>query len=152
MATFSARLPGRFWGKTLNCFLGIDIAEVTLVRRGFSARSDAARQHLETVGRSFLSGYHAALHQRDADNLGSQLAKTQSVYRGFAFEGAAMAMALLDHLPLAGRSRWSRFLAGPGSSHRYMLHVGYGWAAARLPWLRRMLHRLLAGTILCCAG
>lgn len=124
--------------------LGISDEEVTLARRGFRAKSDTARGHLETVGQSFLGGYHAALHECDADNLGSQLAKTQSVYRGFAFEGAAMALALLDHLPLGWRSRWSRFLTGPGSSHRYMLHVGYGWAAARLPWLRRNLHRLLA--------
>jgi enediyne biosynthesis protein E3 len=126
----------------LKCFLGIRSDEVTLTRRGFSAPSDAARQHLETAGRSFLEGYHAALQSR-LEDLEQHLLRIAPLYRGFAYEGAAMALALLDHLFPFGPSRWQGFLAGRGAAHRYMLHVGYGWAMARLPWLRRRMdHRL----------
>jgi hypothetical protein len=73
------------------------------------------------------------------------LAETDSLYRGFVYEGAGMALALMDHLLPARRPRWRRFLSGPGIGHCYMLQVGYGWAVARLPWLRRDLGRLIAG-------
>jgi enediyne biosynthesis protein E3 len=129
--------------KTLKCILGIDPAEVTLARRGFSARSDAARQHLETAGRSFLEGYHAALQLGRPGDLACQLDRVATLYRGFAYEGAAMALALVDHLLPIGSSRWQGFLKGPGAAHRFMLHVGYGWAMARLPWLRRGMDRRL---------
>jgi len=46
-----------------------------------------------------------------------------------------MALFLLDHLGLSRRT-FSSFLTGPGETHSYMLHVGAGWAIARLPWLR----------------
>jgi hypothetical protein len=143
MATFSSRLPARIGGTILRCVLGIRYDEVTLARRGFSARSDAARQHLETAGRSFLDGYHAALQEGRPADLDRLLLGVEKLYRGFAYEGAAMALSLLDHLFPIGPSRWNRFLAGPGAVHRYMLHVGCGWAMARLPWLRRGMDRRL---------
>jgi len=62
---------------------------------------------------------------------------------GFAFEGAAMGLTLLDGL-LPGSSRFKRFLAGPGADHPYMIHVGAGWACARLPWLRMRMEACTA--------
>jgi hypothetical protein len=63
--------------------------------------------------------------------------------QGFAFEGAAMALTLLDHLPPGNTKYFQEFLHGPGEPHSYMVHVGAGWAFARLPWLRyRIAHRL----------
>jgi hypothetical protein len=53
--------------------------------------------------------------------------------RGFAFEGAAMGFALLDWLTPWRRDRISKFVQGAGDSHTYMVHVGLGWAWARLP-------------------
>lgn len=49
-----------------------------------------------------------------------------------------MALTLLDHL-MPWRignlgSRLQSFLVGPGAVHIYMVHVGAGWAFARLPW------------------
>ncbi len=143
MAVLSTRLPGRMGAAILKSFLGIKDAEVTLARRGFSARNDAARRHLETAGRSFLSGYHAALQESRPEELDKRLLQIEVLYRGFAYEGAAMALALLDHLLPTWRRRWDSFLAGPGGVHRYMMHVGYGWTMARLPWLRRSIDRRL---------
>src|SRR5213076_3230405 len=55
-----------------------------------------------------------------------------SEFRGFAFEGAAMALAILDLLVPWGPRRLHRFAAGTGARYAYMVHVGAGWALARL--------------------
>ncbi len=44
-----------------------------------------------------------------------------------------MALALLDILTPWKRDRVREFLRGPGDAHAYMIHVGVGWAWARLP-------------------
>jgi enediyne biosynthesis protein E3 len=145
MGIISTRLPARLGGAILKRLLGIRGDEVTLARRGFSARSDAARGHLETIGRSFLGGYHDALLATVPEELDGRLRAVEPLYRGFAYEGAAMSLALLDQLLPGRRSRWTGFLAGPAAAHRYMLHVGYGWTMARLPWLRRRMTERLSG-------
>ena len=60
-------------------------------------------------------------------------ASVTSDFRGFAYEGAAMALALLDRITPWNRSRVAGFLAGPGEPHTYMVHVGAGWVLARMP-------------------
>jgi hypothetical protein len=62
----------------------------------------------------------------------ARLATIDPAWRGFAFEGAAMALALRDRLAPWRASRFASFLAGPGAPHGYMLRVGAGWALARL--------------------
>jgi hypothetical protein len=79
--------------------------------------------------------YHTALQDLSTVELGCRLdAATAPHFRGFAFEGAAMALTLLDHIGWRG-GRFAGFLSGPGDPHFYMCHVGAGWAVARLPWL-----------------
>jgi hypothetical protein len=90
---------------------------------------------LEEIGRTFIAGYHAALESDDLNCLAGRLALMDSALCGFAFEGAAMALSLLDGV-VPRSSRFQRFLGGPGADHPYMLHIGAGWACARLPWLR----------------
>ncbi|HEX6037099.1 DUF1702 family protein [Longimicrobium sp.] len=117
--------------RPLRRLLGIDPAEATFARRGFTASTPAARERLEGVGLTFLDGYHAALEE-DAGALGARLDATPSLLRGFAYEGAAMALALLDALTPWRRGRLAAFLRGAGAAHAYMVHVGAGWALARL--------------------
>ena len=63
--------------------------------------------------------------------------------RGFAYEGAAMALALLDHVLPWRRNRLARFIRGPARDHIYMAHVGAGWALARLRrGTNRYFHKL----------
>jgi hypothetical protein len=111
----------------------IDPREVTLERRGFTAKSPAAKQRLEHIGECFLEGYHAALLDQWPDALAERLLLVEEEYRGFAYEGAAMALFLLDRMTPWSGSRFGRFLAGSGRSHAYMLHVGAGWVFGRLP-------------------
>jgi len=124
----------RSLGSTLRLRLfGIAPEETTFRRRGFRGATLAAREHLEQVGPAFAAGYHAALVEGGGGALVNRLLATDLAWRGFAFEGAAMGLALLDRLLPWRRDRWQRFLAGPGAPHAYMVYVGAGWALARLP-------------------
>ncbi len=113
-------------------FLGISTDEASFARRGFRASDANARLQLERVGRNFLDGYHAALEEDDLNNLTCRLQDVEAESRGFAFEGAAMGLALLDHLTPWRRDRLRIFLDGPGAPHIYMGYVGAGWALAHL--------------------
>jgi len=122
---------------------GISLAEAGVERRGFHSTGPAAAERLERVGKEFLGGYHIALEAFSPAALADQLnARTDPDYRGFAFEGAAMAFTLLDQLHFT-RNALCEFLARPGEPHVYMLHVGAGWAVARLPWLQWRLTSFL---------
>jgi enediyne biosynthesis protein E3 len=128
-------------GRIQRFFLGLSLDEATFARRGFRAGDASARLRLEQVGRTFLHGYHAALDDDNPENLSSRLNGVEADFRGFAFEGAAMGLFLLDHLTPWRRDRLPSFLAGPGSPHIYMVYVGAGWALAQL---RRGVPRALA--------
>jgi hypothetical protein len=117
-------------GKVRRAVLGIRPIEVTCARRGFGPTP--ARARLERIGATFLAGYHAALEEADPFTLAARLGECESELRGFAYEGAAMGLHLLDRLLPGAGGRLSRFADGPGSDHAYMVHVGMGWAAARL--------------------
>jgi hypothetical protein len=109
---------------------GIPFSEATFARRGF--RQGGAQQRLEQIGRTFLQGYHAALEADDPKTLASRLDRVEPELQGFAFEGAAMALAILDQLTPWRKNRLRTFLDGPGAPHLYMVYVGVGWMLARL--------------------
>jgi hypothetical protein len=113
--------------------LSISTEEVSFVKRGFAERDQASRHHLEQIGLAFLEGYHVALGDEHLSELASRLGTIEPMLRGFAFEGAAMGLALLDFFTPWSKSRFETFLNGPGAAHVYMAHVGLGWALARLP-------------------
>lgn len=119
--------------------LGIPLVETTFARRGFHDGKAQAREHLEGIGSTFVYGYHAALDSGDAEFLVQQLNRIEPELRGFGFEGASMGLTLLDHLTFRKGRRLRIFMDGAASAHPYMVHIGIGWAMARLPWVRRRL-------------
>ncbi|HEV2148611.1 MAG TPA: DUF1702 family protein, partial [Longimicrobiaceae bacterium] len=127
-----APAPGRRTALLRTRLLGIDPREATFARRGFGECDPAARARLEEAGSTFLRGYHAALAEPEPARLGALLDGTGAELRGFAYEGSAMALALLDVLVPWRSGRLDAFLRGPGDAHAYMVHVGAGWALARL--------------------
>ncbi|HUR19939.1 MAG TPA: DUF1702 family protein [Vicinamibacterales bacterium] len=120
-------------GAILKLMFGISKGETTFARRGFRGGENGTRERLERVGASFVAGYHAALENSSEPVLLSALDSVDVSLRGFAYEGAAMALGILDRITPWNRNRVQRFLAGPGSAYTYMVHVAIGWAAARLP-------------------
>jgi enediyne biosynthesis protein E3 len=123
--------------------LKINAREVEFTRRGFTSPGPQIQARLENIGRVFLRGYHSALRERDQNALAAGLDQVDLEHRGFAYEGAAMALALLDELSFRGDAL-PRFIAGAGRQHVFMLHVGAGWAYARVPW-RRHIETAIAG-------
>ncbi len=101
--------------------------------RGFHEKSAAAKELLETVGRTFLTGYGYAVEARTTAETEHRLEQLPTQFRGFGYEGAAMGYAMLDGLPVGGSHHVATFLAGRGRQHAYMAYIGVGWAMARLP-------------------
>ncbi len=129
------------FGPIRKLIFGISPEETNFTRRGFQQGEARQQQRLEQIGRTFLYGYHAALIDDTPEMLGLQLNTVEAELRGFAFEGAAMGLSLLDQLTPWKKNRFQAFLDGPGATHLYMVYVGAGWALARL---RRRIDRPLA--------
>ena len=119
-------------GQARRRFLGLSPAEATFAQRGFRTSDNEARRRLEQIGIVFLSGYNAALEESEFGPLARRLASVETELRGFAFEGTAMALALLDCFTPWRKDRWRTFTERLAQPHIYMMHVGLGWALARL--------------------
>ncbi|MFI9402018.1 DUF1702 family protein [Nocardia sp. NPDC052316] len=114
-----------------------DARQASLQVRGFPARNPHATACLELPGATFIEGFGVGAERGTAAETAAILSQIESKRRGFAFEGAAMAMAIRDGLPIGHRHHVADFITAAGE-HLYMIYVGVGWALARLP---RALHR-----------
>lgn len=119
-------------GQARRRFLGLSSSEASFAKRGFFASEEDARRRLERIGVTFLTGYHAALEETEFVALAHRLSTVEADFRGFAFEGAAMGLALLDCFTPWRKDRWRTFTEHLANHHIYMMHVGFGWALARL--------------------
>jgi hypothetical protein len=111
----------------------INTEETSAATRGFIIRDIYKKQKLEDIGLTFLYGYHLAIADAELEILATQLNVVKTEMRGFAFEGAAMGLALLDYFTPWQRNRLKNFLSGIGINHIYMGYVGTGWLLARIP-------------------
>jgi enediyne biosynthesis protein E3 len=112
---------------------GISLEEITFVKRGFYRGGEPrSQQRLEQIAATFVSGYHAALEDDRFEALLPALQNVDTVLQGFAFEGAAMGLSLLDYFS-PSQQHLVTFMQGAGKEHIYMLHVGAGWTLGRLP-------------------
>jgi hypothetical protein len=103
---------------------------VDFAERGFRTGPAATRSTLEAAARAFLAGYHAELASAPGTALG--LGDQPEHRRGFAAEGAAMAATLLDLLRPGGGSRLAALRGAYDDRYPYLIHVGSGWALAKL--------------------
>ncbi|HYN97060.1 MAG TPA: DUF1702 family protein [Pilimelia sp.] len=108
-------------------------SQAALEKRGFHRKDAAAKDLLETIGAAFLGGYGDAVETDTTAALEERLETFPERFRGFAYEGAGMGLAVRDALPVGRSDRVAELLAGPGAPHVYMIYVGVGWAMARLP-------------------
>jgi enediyne biosynthesis protein E3 len=100
--------------------LTIPVQETTFAERGFHRDRSNKQRRLEQIGQVFLEGYHTALDNDSPDELGILLNTIETEFRGFAFEGAAMALGLLDFLTPWRKNRLQKFLASSGAAHCYI--------------------------------
>ncbi len=140
--------------------LGISPREVSFSVRGFHLGDHETRSRLEAAGAAFVRGYQLALDIGEPEHVGRVIDATEGRARaslargadtdhggggradgiGFVFEGAAMALSLLDALSPIPGDRLARFREGPAARSVYTVNVGVGWALARLPrWRWRPL-------------
>src|SRR4051794_23722551 len=119
------------WSSVLGKVAGISDAETQAERRGFDVSDLAVVQRLESIGCHFVWGYNRALRCDDLESLTSALEERPPADAGFAYEGAAMGLAVRDWF-----TPWHRlldaYIAGPAHAHEYMSWVGAGWAFGRL--------------------
>jgi hypothetical protein len=133
-------------GKLIGRLLAVSPDRASMTRLGF-AGDPALTERLESVARVFIAGYHAALEEDGGgEALAARLERAAGAawLRGFAFEGAGFGLTARDLLaPWRRRTRLQEFMAGPGAAYIHLLHVGAGWAIARLGaprgWLMRRL-------------
>lgn len=112
--------------------LAISPRETSFATRGFRWDSDEIRARLEGVASTFVRGYHTAL-ETDPPALAERLDQEPAAARGWAYEGASMALTMLDVFTGWRQGRLRRLLDGAGDAHIYIVHVGAGWVLARLP-------------------
>jgi len=110
-----------------------NIRETRFVNRGFHARDAVAQAQLEKIGGVFLAGFAEAARSGSGTAVERDLQSIERDHQGFAYEGAAMALAILDAVGPRRGHRIADLLAGAGDRHAYMVQVGIGWALARLP-------------------
>jgi hypothetical protein len=118
--------------RLLTTLLQQDLAQVDFGVRRFRLRPGNARGILEQAGRSFLEGFNAAVSMPVGDELTAAVNELDEPMHGFAYEGAGMACALLDIVGFTGGRNLRRLLAGPAVAYPHLVHVGAGWAFARL--------------------
>ena len=122
--------------------LGISPTATKPSTRGFNTSNPVATARLEAVGSTFALGYNAALEEASVEPLIARLQRVPIELRGWAFEGAAMGLALCDFLAPWRKPRWPALLEGPGDDHLYLILVGVGWALSKL---KRRVRELPAG-------
>lgn len=93
--------------------------------RGFNPHSPA-RGRLELVARTVIEHYNTALEEGAGEGLELRLRFVDPELHGFACEGSAMGLFILDRLVPGARGHFSRFLSGHGRNHRYMSYIGAG--------------------------
>lgn len=111
---------------------GVSEKKVMFSELGIEA-AEPIRLRLEEAGRSFLAGYHGALEEDGGlDRLAARLDALHPHQRGFAYEGTGFGLVVRDLLAPWRPRRLAAFFTGPGVRYVHLIHVGAGWALARL--------------------
>lgn len=130
------------WGRSLRTFLRgaliLSPREAQFAVRGFEAGDPVKRLGLERIGGHFIGGYNAAVCARNPRDIRLYVDAVAAPDQGFAAEGAAMGTAIVDALSF--RPRLLSSCVGEFSHDlTYLVHVGAGWAMARVPWRRKRI-------------
>ncbi|WP_433202027.1 DUF1702 family protein [Dactylosporangium sp. CS-047395] len=107
--------------------------DVTFAARGFPVTPSAATRRLEAIPQSVICGFEWGIETKTNDELERRLEFIDAPLRGFAYEGAAMALTVLDAMRPGSRSRARELLTGAGRPHTLLTYIGIGFAMSHLP-------------------
>lgn len=135
----------RFAKEIKKSLFHISPTEVSTIRRRFQVDDQNKQDRIESIGTKFLEGYHAAIESDSLDELHQRLANICLDYQGFAYEGAAMGIGLVDRCMPWKPPLFPTFLLSELNHYPYLTHVGLGWSLARLPGaIKRFSKTLIA--------
>jgi hypothetical protein len=107
--------------------------DVGFAGRGFPVVPTGSTRRLEAVPHSVVCGFEWGIDVRHQWELERRLELVEPEMRGFAYEGATMALTIRDAMA-GGRGHRARdLLRGPGVPHTFLTYIGVGFAMARLP-------------------
>ena len=109
------------------------LAETTFARRGFPGPETAATRRLEAIPQAVVCGFEWGVEARDLWELERRLELVEDEMRGFAYEGATMALTVRDAMAGGRGTLARRLLSGPGVPHIFLTYIGIGFAMAHLP-------------------
>jgi len=128
-------------GALRRLLLAPSLAEVTFDGRGFEAPAPAVARRLESIPQAVVVGFEAGIEARDLREIEWRLDLVEAELRGFAYEGATMALTIVDQLRSRRRAGARDLLLGPAEPYAFLTYIGIGFAMARLP--RRRWSRVL---------
>ncbi|MFC3685995.1 DUF1702 family protein [Hydrogenophaga luteola] len=124
--------PKRYWTALWARVLHLDLRETQVSTREFTVDDPQVTARIEQIGACFAHGFNSAMSSVELAETLHALQTVSNEDCGFAFEGAAMGLAVADSFQ-PRRRLFEAFIDGPGHHHEYMAWVGLGWALARLP-------------------
>jgi len=131
----------RVLGAVRRLLLAPSLAEVSFAGRGFAPGEPAVTRQLESIPQAVVVGFEAGIEARSLPEIEWRLDLVAAELRGFAYEGATMALTITDQLLPRRRGRARGLLLGPAEPHLFLTYIGIGFAMARLP--RRRWFRVL---------
>jgi enediyne biosynthesis protein E3 len=111
-----------------------------LFRLGETGVRQTSGARIRTIIKSFSDGFRIAMDAENPEEIASRLHRSEKDFQGFAFEGAAAGLTLLDCVSPVSFPRLTTFIHGEGKDFRYLLYVGAGWIyALRSRWREKFL-------------
>jgi len=119
---------------------GLSIEGLDRFWKEFPGSETEARKRLRLSSNAFINGYNTALEVGLSHILYSELQAFDIAFRGFAYEGAGMGIAMLDYTALGNQNRFQQ-LVDSAPNYSSLPFIGAGFAIAVL---KRDLNRSLS--------
>lgn len=111
--------------------MGLGDRDLAPPMRAWAQAPPAIASRLTQIVQSFATGYNLGMSASAVPELLAGLQGHDAERRGFAYEGAGMALAIRAQI-WPGNHILADFLAA-SDKHHYIIQVGAGWAMARVP-------------------
>lgn len=121
---------GGFLGGLRMRMMGLRDRDVAPLLRFFEPAAPAARERLTQIVHSFVEGYNLGVACQSTEELSAALGWHDPERAGFAWEGAGMGVAVRTLL-VPGSKYFADYLKS-ADRHHYIVHIGAGWAMARV--------------------